>query len=697
VREPLAPLAFPLGLPEPTALTVLRAFPNLTFSRPVFVTHAPDGTDRLFVLEQAGRVRVFPNVDGVGTAETFLDLRPSAGGPVSFASDEEGLLGMAFAPDYATSGAFYVHYSAAGPRRSVIARYRVTGADPDAADPSSEEVILEVLQPYSNHNAGMIAFGPDEMLYVAMGDGGAGGDPHGYGQDTGALLGKMLRIDPTGGSPYAIPSDNPFVGVAGRDEIWATGCRNPWRFSFDRQTGDLWLGDVGQGAREEIDLVRRGDNLGWRVYEGDLEHDNPTGLPPSAFRSPVVAYGRSLGSTVIGGYVSRSDVLPDFRGAYLYGDHGSGRIWALVHDGTRVVSNEEVASLSGLASFGEDEAGEVLAVSLGGTLHRFRQSGGGGSGEVPATLSATGLFADTAALEPASGVIPFSVNAPLWSDGARKSRWIALPDGTTIGFSASGAWTFPVGTVLVKHFELDLSAGDPTTAWRIETRALVHESAGWRGYTYRWRADQTDADLMTNSEATFEALIVEDPLAPGGVRSQLYEIPSRADCLRCHTEAAGFVLGVRTSQLNGDHAYRSVTDNQLRSWNHVALFSTDVGDHAQYPALPDPSDLSVPPAPRARAYLDANCASCHRPGGPAPGGLDLRWTTIDAAMNVVNVRPTEGDLGLPDAWRVRPGSKESSVLWQRLRRTDDTRMPPLASHVADASAEQLIGAWIDGL
>lgn len=696
-RTPLGDaLTFPGTAPDPRPLTAVRAFPNLGFARPVLLAAPPDGTDRVFVVEQDGRIYVFPNRDNVTTGErrTFLDLRAAVGGPVSRAGNEEGLLGLAFDPDYATTRTFYVHYSAAGPRRSVFARYQAQAADPDAADPASAQVILTVDQPYENHNGGWLGFGPDRMLYVALGDGGSADDPQQNGQSLATLLGKILRLDVRGQTTYAVPADNPFVGTPGaRGEIWSYGWRNPWRCSFDRGTGALWAGDVGQGAREEVNLVTRGANHGWRVYEGTRSNLNPAGLPPTAFTAPVLDYGRTQGTTVVGGVVYRGPTLASVRGAYLYGDYGSGRVWALVHDGTGVTSNTEVASVAGLVSFGEDRLGEVFAVSLAGPIYRFTEAPGGPAPAFPATLSATGLFLDTAALAPHPGLVPYDVNAPLWSDGALKRRWIALPDGARIAFHATDPWTFPVGTVLVKHFELELIEGDPASRTRLETRVLVHESAGWAGYTYRWNAAQTDATLLSAGEDVLYT--VQDPAAAGGSRTLLWHYPSRTDCARCHTPAAGHVLGVRTGQLQRTFDYGGTVDGQLRAWNHVGLFTTDLGDTAAFAAWADPSVAGAPVEARARAYLASNCAMCHLPGGPAPGGLDLRHDVPAAGMNVVGVRPTQGDLGLVDAYRVDPFDRAGSVLLERLRRLDATRMPPLAHERLDPVAEAAVGGWID--
>ena len=705
VRTPLAALAFPLDNPAPSAVDLEPAFSNLSFTRPVYLTAAPDGTDWIYVVEQGGRIHVFPNDDSVPTANTFLDLSAGAGGPVSRASDEEGLLGLAFDPDYAANGRFYVHYSASGPRRSVIARYTATfppGAAPSAS-PATFLEILSVPQPEPNHNAGMLEFGPDGHLYVGFGDGGSGGDPHGAignGQDLGTLLGSMLRIDvrnSTAVQRYAIPADNPFVAVAGaRDEIWAYGLRNPWRFSFDRNTGELLLGDVGQGAREEIDLLRTGGNYGWRIYEGDAPFNNPQGLPPSSFSGPVIDYARTLGTSITGGYVYRGQDVPSLRGVYVYGDYGSGRIWGLTHADGALVGNAQIQSLSQVCSFGEDERGELYALSLGGAIRRFREpSGGGTPPPFPGLLSQTGLFTSLATLTPTAGLLEYGVNAALWSDDAAKRRWIGVPGADRITFRPEQPWDLPVGTVLVKHFELELEVGNPASTRRLETRVLVHEQQGWSGYTYRWTDAQTDAVLLQG--ALGETFTILDAAAPGGQREQTWVYPSRTDCLQCHTAPAGRVIGVRTGQLNGDFVFPNATDNQLRTWNHIGLFTTDIGDAAGYVAWPDPAGPAGTVESRARAYLAANCAQCHLAGGTAPDNLDFRYVTPTSGMGAVGVPPVQGNLGLPAPFVVAAGAKENSVLWLRMQTLDGTRMPRLGSARVHGAGVDRIGRWIDAL
>ncbi|MCH8210518.1 MAG: PQQ-dependent sugar dehydrogenase [Planctomycetes bacterium] len=337
-----------------------RAFPRLTFTRPIYLTHAGDGSDRLFVVEQRGRILVFQNRSDVTAAQEFLDIRPI----VRMRHNEEGLLALAFHPKYAENGRFYVYYTASDPRRGVLSRFSVSVDDPGRADPSSEQVILEVEQPWGNHNGSTVLFGPDGYLYMSLGDGGAANDPHNNGQDLSTLLATIIRIDIDRQDPdrnYAIPKDNPFVNRPGaRGEIWAYGLRNIWRMSFDRETGDLWGGDIGQGKFEEIDLIVKGGNYGWNIREG--KHDFRPRESAEPLIDPVVEYGRREGLSVTGGYVYRGDRVPQLRGAYIYADYVSRKIWGLRYEGGKVTMHREIFSGSGRAyvtSFGEDAAGEL--------------------------------------------------------------------------------------------------------------------------------------------------------------------------------------------------------------------------------------------------------------------------------------------------------------------------------------------------
>ncbi len=342
-----------------------QAFPALRFERPVEFQHA---SDLLFVVEQRGVIWVFENDPAVLNATIFLDIHDR----VSRANNEEGLLGLAFPPDYATSGAFYVYYSARNPRRSIVARYQRSSADNRMADANSEVVLMSVPQPYGNHNGGQLAFGPDGYLYIGLGDGGSGGDPRGHGQNRTTLLGSLLRID-VSTTPYSIPADNPFAGNTSgfREEIWAWGLRNPWRFSFDEPSGRLYLADVGQNAWEEVDIITKGGNYGWRTMEGPVCFRPPSGCNQSGLELPVHSYASGgAPRSVTGGYVYRSASVPSLQGKYIYADYVEGTIWALDTDST--AQNTRLLDTSyKISSFGRDPYGEVFILAFNGRLYRF--------------------------------------------------------------------------------------------------------------------------------------------------------------------------------------------------------------------------------------------------------------------------------------------------------------------------------------
>ena len=343
------------------------------FTNPVHITHAEDGSQRLFIAEQGGRIRIIK--DQAVLDRPFLDITNRVS-----CCNERGLFSVAFPPGYSNKRYFYVNYTnTAG--NTVIARYHLT-SNPDLADPASEEVLLPIAQPYANHNGGQIAFGPDGHLYIGMGDGGSGGDPQNNGQSLGTLLGKMLRIEVESNSnPYAIPPTNPFLAVqTARGEIWALGLRNPWRFSFDRQTGDLYIGDVGQNAYEEINFQRRsstgGENYGWKVAEGNHCY-NATTCDLTQFTPPVLEYSHSQGCSVTGGVVYRGRQFPRLSGTYLYGDFCSGRIWGVPTPPRAQDNTQLLKSSYTLSTFGEDEAGEVyLADYTGGTIYHLTDAAG---------------------------------------------------------------------------------------------------------------------------------------------------------------------------------------------------------------------------------------------------------------------------------------------------------------------------------
>lgn len=355
-----------------TQFSLQNAFPNLTFTNPVDLQHAGDGTDRIFIVEQAGIIYVIQNNPQTTVKKIFLNIVDSVS-----SGGEMGLLGLAFHPNYESNGYFYVNYTKSSPyRRTLISRFKVSSTNPDSADRSSGTILMEIAQPYSNHNGGQLAFGPDGYLYIALGDGGSGGDPQNYAQNRSSLLGKLLRInvDQTQGSlNYSIPPDNPFANNTQgfREEIYAYGLRNPWRFSFDFSTGQLWCGDVGQSAREEIDIITNGGNYGWRCYEGTLPY-NTTGCTGTNYLPPIWDYPRSEGYSVTGGYVYRGPNLPELFGKYIYGDYGTRKIWALSYDGVSPATNQFLVTCnSSISSFGVDLNNELYVVGYNGIIYRF--------------------------------------------------------------------------------------------------------------------------------------------------------------------------------------------------------------------------------------------------------------------------------------------------------------------------------------
>jgi glucose/arabinose dehydrogenase len=335
------------------------------FDRPVLLTSAADGSGRKFVVEQAGRIQVLDG--GAMLPSLFLDLtdRVTFGG-------ERGLLGLAFHPKFAENGRFFVNYTRqiSGQLKTLVSEFQIFANNPDLADPDSETIILEFDQPYNNHNAGMLAFGPDGFLYIATGDGGRGGDPQGNGQNISNLLGKILRIDVDRGDPYAVPEDNPFVGLQdARGEIWAYGLRNPWRFSFDSSTGRIFAGDVGQSSWEEIDLIVKGGNYGWNTMEGTHCFSPSTGCDTSGLELPIAELDRSESEAVTGGYVYRGDQPTPLWGSYIFGDYRTGNIWYLTEAPGGHWERHLLLETSWLiSSFGEDEAGELYLVDYTGEI-----------------------------------------------------------------------------------------------------------------------------------------------------------------------------------------------------------------------------------------------------------------------------------------------------------------------------------------
>lgn len=669
--------------PVTTDVDVIRVYAGLSDFMVTSLEQAPQDSSRWFMATKDGYIYTFPNQENVNAASKnlLLDLTDRV-----VSDDEGGLLDFAFHPDFVHNGELYVAYTAAGQNGSALTSRisRFVSSDGGLTfRRSSEEILLTLPQPYTNHNGGGLAFGPDGYLYIGFGDGGSGGDPHEYGQNVNVLYAKLLRIDVDSsdaahGRAYAIPVDNPFAGGGGKPEVFAWGLRNPWRFSFDRGTGDLWAADVGQNLYEEINLITRGSNYGWSIREG-MHCYGGGSCNTAGLTEPIYEYNHSDGDrSIIGGYVYNGSAIPELVGQYIFGDYVSGRVWSLSRNLQGVWQRRLLAETGlSIVGFAEDVSGEIYVINLWGGIHKIIRSGAPPVNHFPQTLSATGCFDGGNLKQFASGVISFDVNMPLWSDGAAKTRGMALPDGTKIKVESNGDMTFPIGTVLIKNFDIN--------GTRIETRLLVRHSDGdWAGYSYEWNAEQTEAVLLLTSKSKI-------------VAGQTWDFPSGAQCLSCHTVAAGRSLGPEIAQLNGSFDYALGRANQLSTLEHIGMFSAPLSaPPSALPRLPTLYDNSNS-ALQARAYLHANCSYCHRPTGPGRGPANFLYSVSDHDMGVCNVAPTAGDLGIHNARLLAPGAVSRSIIAVRMNTLGSDRMPQLGTRVVDAQGVNLVQNWISSL
>jgi uncharacterized repeat protein (TIGR03806 family) len=701
------------GTPEPPDPYVTDvAFPKLSFHEPLALCVVP-GTERLAVAERQGKVLTFENGRAVDSAAPLVD----AG---------RNVMGMAFHPQYAENGYFYLTEVTPGEGEEndtiEVVRYRTDRANPPQADPDTRTPIIawDAL----GHRGGCLEFGPNGMLYIGVGDGSGIADGRETGQDVSDLLASILRIDvdhPSGKLAYSIPADNPFVGREdARGEIWAYGLRQAWRFGFDRQTGNLWAGEVGQDLWEMVYNIQKGGNYGWSVKEGNhpfrpLRPKGPTEILP-----PVVEHPHSDFRSVTGGYVYRGERLPELRGQYIYADYDTGAVWAFRYADGKVSDHGQLTDTQlRIVSFGEDAAGELYMVDfIGGKLHRLSPAPpiSTPQPEFPRKLSETGLFVSTKDHVPAQGLIPYSVNAPLWSDGAEKERFLAIPGDGKIEFEtvtypqpAPGAlpgWRFPHDTVLVKTFSLETEQGNPASSRRLETRILHHkympgtDEVGahfWRGYTYVWNDEQTDAELLAG-EGLDRKFTIKDADAPGGTREQTWHFPSRAECTLCHTMSSKYALGVNTQQMNKDHDYGGVVANQLSTLDHLGLFTERLTKSPEEMVkLVDYRDESQELDRRARSYLEANCAHCHRKWGGGNADFQLLASMPLSETGTLHTRPGQGLFDLADPRILAPGEPQRSMVLHRMQLLGLGRMPHIASNLVDEQSVDLVRRWIESL
>ncbi len=659
-----------------TSFIIQQAFPALeALSGLVGLYQSPDNNNIWYAVLQEGRVVQFNNLATATTLTEFIDISNQVRN-----QGEMGLLGLAFSPDFAINGEFYLSYNnnnASG--ESTISRFTSDGSLP--VNTGTEEVVLTLSQSAGNHNGGHIAFGPDGMLYIGFGDGGGANDQFGHGQNTLSWHGAILRIDVRNVATYTVPPDNPFVGDPNvLDEIYAYGLRNPWQWSFDSETGNLWLGDVGQGSYEEVDIVNAGDNLGWPIMEGNscFQSNNcdTTGLT-----LPVAEYDHNNGDcSISGGYVYRGSEEPNLSAHYIYGDFCTGNIWTTVEQPNNVFVTEPLlASGLSISGFAQSNTGEVYVLnyfgSAGNGIYKIASQNSGSSDNIPSTLSATGCFVSTADKTVAAPVVPYTVISELWSDGLEKERYFAIPDNSEIDLINNEDFEFPVGSILIKHFIFN--------GRYLETRLLMRHSNSWGGYAYEWNDNQDDATLLPGSTTIDTGTFI-------------HTVPSRGQCFECHTGSANVSLGLETHQLNSDYLYpSSITANQLTALDEAGFtgFDTSVLSPVSMAAIDDfNQDLET----RVRSYLHSNCSGCHRPGGPG-SSIDLRLSTALADTGTCDQLPSNGDLGIANARLITPGDANRSIILARMNTLDNNRMPPVGSSVVDQTAIVEVSSWINGL
>ena len=727
-----------VGSPEPApAFKLVNAFPQAKFDHPTLMTQAPGG-GRFFVAEQGGKLFSFKPGAGAKPELCFdpaaelknLVLTPDAVGV-------ESTYGFVFHPKFATNRHCYVCYTLKGkdkpnlPEGTRVSRFTMTAAEPPRLDPATEEIVLTYLQ--GGHNGGDLHFGPDGMLYISTGDSAVPNPPDRLktGQDITDLLSSVLRIDvdrKDAGKNYAIPKDNPFVGTVidgkpARGEVWAYGFRNPWRMSFDRGTGELWVGDVGWELWELVHKVERAGNYGWSAVEGRQPVNSGWKLGPTPIQPPVIEIPHTDGASMTGGYVYRGKKYPQLVGKYVFGDWVTKRIWAAEVKGTELVTLTEITPPTvRVVAFGQDADGELYALDYdNGTVHAFvtNDTAASDPAKFPKTLSASGLFADTKSHAVAPGVVKFEINSPQWQDYATSEHFLAAP-GTAPVIDYTGKkqiegnvnWNwyrlhFPASTALVKTLSLETERGNPASRRRVETQVLLFDGQYWHGYTYAWRDDQSDADLVP-AEGSEKAIAVKDPVFAGGVRQQTWTFAGRSQCMQCHHSWAEHTLAFNLEQLHRDIDTPEGRVNQLTKLFDAGVLDRRGNDGKPLPTytatdlkaerkLTNPAEATASLDDRAKGYFHANCGHCHRFGGGGAVDFELHAFADLASPKLIGAKPVRGTFDLPDARLIAPGDPERSTVHYRMAKFGTGRMPHVGSEYVDELGVDVVGRWIGSL
>jgi uncharacterized repeat protein (TIGR03806 family) len=706
IAPPVAFVEPPLALPARTgeqqcqlsgtranALPRLQVEPllgELRFTQAHGIATRPGARELLFVFEQHGLLHRVDVQASPAVAQTVLDLSARVA-----CCEGGGLRGVVLHPEYAQNGWVFVHYVTGGVvRRSRISRFT---ADPatDVVDAASERNLLDLQLPGQGREGGPLLFDREGMLLIALGDGGQD-PPSTDARRPRGFAGAILRLDVTPlatGPSYAIPPDNPFADASDDTpkEVFAWGFRDPAHCDLDREIGELWCSDRGP-SYSELDRVAAGRSHGWPTLDASLCAGTDRLCLDERYQAPHGGYRQFEGQCgIVGGHVHAAAEPALLTGVVLFADACSGTLFGAATRGPQLRKQGRAGAIAGgVRAVAGDGAGRVLAIDAEGRVLALTVAPDGVPGTFPELLSETGCYADLAAHRFATELIEYRLRSPLWSDGTHKRRFMRLPDGARIDAPASGAWEFPVGTLLVKQFALQFDDGDPESVRPIETRFMQHRSQGWEFHSYRWNEDATDAELVVDDGgADYDVVRGGEPTV------QHYQFPGPQTCPACHAVAPGRVLGPRTDQLNVALAYQGEVEprDQLALLSALDLFELP---NAPLPALPDPADTTLPIEQRARSYLHANCAHCHQPGGWSSPDLtmDLRYELPLAEAEVCGKPPA---FFMDGSALIAPGEPEQSAILIRMRDTGLERMPPVATTVVDPLGEQVLASWIESL
>jgi uncharacterized repeat protein (TIGR03806 family) len=725
-----------VGFPDPPPpFVATRALDKYRPEFPIYAERIPGTTEMLLITQPRsyGPTALFRFKYGAGaTDKDAVKLMDTPGEGTAYS--------LTFHPNWKENGYVYIGWNGKLPEKKgkwcAITRYTMTTKAPYELDLASAKNIIEWES--DGHNGCAVCFGGDGMMYLTSGDGTSDSDTNLTGQRTDLLLAKVLRIDvdkpgePEGVSPrrnYSVPKDNPFVGNKDfAPETWAMGLRNPWRITYDAKTKQLWVCQNGQDLWEQAYLVKKGDNYGWSVTEGSHPFYPNRKAGPTPFAKPTVEHHHSESRSLTGGLVYHGDKYPELKGAYIYGDYSTGHIWAVKHTGEKIEWHKKIAITTlKITGFATDPNGELLithhAATGDGGMFTLTPNTAKHDATFPKKLSDSGLFDSVKDHKMKPGAIPYSVNAPFWSDGLHKERFLAVPEGL-IQYKRTNGWEFPDKTVLVKSFAVETTEGDSASRKWVETRFMTKQAGEWYGYSYIWNDDGTDATLVdaSGTDRTFSVKTAT------GERKQEWHYPSRAECMVCHSRAANYVLGLCEVQFNKDHTYpNGRTDNQLRVLEHLGLLNVAWASEAGAPKdavagqqpnqrepkptgllhvppsalkkLADPYDKTQPLDLRARAWLHTNCATCHVEAGGGNAQMQLDFPTEWDKMRLIDAKPVHQAFDLKDAKLIAPGAPERSVVIHRIskRGPNTGQMPPLSSGRIDPVGIELMTEWCKGL